>query len=295
MMILSDKTLEKLRNLINEETEYRSGPALVHFFNQFGFKDRYGQGFPSRWIYTDNKLSKLNGTPELDKCIKFLFNPINYINRYSELDSFIEDFNQYLAFDGWQVVRKNTEITFCKAGIIDIDKKKETEASPTDEKSFLLKKYDLDLNKLNLQAPLIPIMESRINEIKKSMTNDIPLSSIFLSGSTLEGILLGLASDNPMQFNQAKSAPKNKENKAKAFSEWTLNNLIDVSFELGYIREDVKNFSHVLRNFRNYIHPFEQMSRNFIPDIHTAEICFHVLEAAIYQIGTHITSCKKTL
>ena len=284
MMKLNNKTLEKLRNLINEETEYRSGPKLVSFFNQFGFNDQYGQGFPSRWVYTDEKLFRLNGTPELDKCIKVLFNPVNYIGRYTELDSFISDFNQYLAFDDWQVVRINKEIIFRKAGKIDIDRKKEEETSSIDEQSFLLKKYDLDLNKLNLQPSLIPIMESRINEIKKSMANNIPLASIFLSGSTLEGLLLSLASSNPKQYNQANSAPRNND-KVKMLSEWTLNNLIDVSYELGFIREDVKKFSHVLRDFRNYIHPLEQMSHNFIPDIHTAEICFQVLKAAIYQIG----------
>jgi hypothetical protein len=45
-MILSKKALEKLRDLINEETEYRSGPKLVQFFNKLGFTDSYGQGFP---------------------------------------------------------------------------------------------------------------------------------------------------------------------------------------------------------------------------------------------------------
>lgn len=51
-MQLQQKTLEKLRNLINEETEYRSGPKLVAFFNELGFSDIYAQGFLSRWIYT---------------------------------------------------------------------------------------------------------------------------------------------------------------------------------------------------------------------------------------------------
>ena len=50
-MILQDKTLEKLRLLINEETEYRSEPQLVNFFNDLCFNDSYGQGFPSRWLY----------------------------------------------------------------------------------------------------------------------------------------------------------------------------------------------------------------------------------------------------
>ncbi len=55
-MILQSKTLEKLRKIINEESKYRSGPELVSFFNDLGFKDVYQQGFPSRWFFTDEKL-----------------------------------------------------------------------------------------------------------------------------------------------------------------------------------------------------------------------------------------------
>lgn len=44
-MILSEKTLEKLRVLINEDTEYRSGPKLVQFFNDLGFQDTYVRDF----------------------------------------------------------------------------------------------------------------------------------------------------------------------------------------------------------------------------------------------------------
>ena len=104
-MIISQKTIEKLRELINEETEYRSGSKLVAFFNQYGFRDVYGNGFPSRWIYTEEKIRALNGKPELDRCIKDVFAPVNFIGRFSELDSFIADFNQYLCFDGWNVIQ----------------------------------------------------------------------------------------------------------------------------------------------------------------------------------------------
>ena len=50
------------------------------------------------------------------------------------------------------------------------------------------------------------------------------------------------------------------------------------------MKEDVKKFSHALRDFRNYIHPYQQMSIGFQPDEHTARICFQVLKAALYQI-----------
>jgi len=89
-MILKEKSLEKLREVINEEAEYRSGPKLVSFFNALGFNDSYGQGFPSRWRYTDQKLEIINGTPELDTCIKRVLAPSNFIDNIEKLDQIIE-------------------------------------------------------------------------------------------------------------------------------------------------------------------------------------------------------------
>jgi len=65
-MHLSPRTLENLREMINERTEYRSGPKLVQFFNRLGFSDVYGRGFPSRWLFTDERLAEINGTPALE-------------------------------------------------------------------------------------------------------------------------------------------------------------------------------------------------------------------------------------
>ena len=281
-MILQKKTLEKLRNLINEETEYRSGPKLVQFFNELGFNDTYGQGFPSRWIYTDEKLSKLNGTPELDKCIKNIFAPVNYIGRIKELDNFIKEFNQYLAFDGWKVIRNGKEIVFKKANEKDL----EETLTPTNEEDFLkIEIEEISIDKIGIDNTVIEVLNSRLEEIKKCLSLKAPLAVIFLCGSTLEGILLGMALKYPKEFNQSSSSPKNSDNKAKPFHEWTLNDFINVAYELGFLKEDVKKFSHSLRDFRNYIHPFQQVSSRFSPDEHTARIAWQVLRAAIFQLS----------
>ena len=286
-MIISQETIEKLRELINEETEYRSGPELVRFFNRYGFRDVYGSGFPSRWMYTEEKIRALNGTPELDRCIKDVFAPVNFIGRFSELDSLIADFNQYLCFDEWNVVRQGEEITFSKVTSVDIDKEKEKEARVNNtEENFLNVQFaDISIESLPIDNYVLPYIAARISEIKTCLSTKAALSVIFLSGSTLEGVLLGLAQNNPAIYNQAKSAPKdNKTGKIRPFHEWTLSNLIDVSCEAGFLREDVKKFSHSLRDFRNYIHPFQQMSEHFSPDENTANICFQVLKAALFQI-----------
>lgn len=280
-MILQDKSLEKLRLLINEETEYRSGPKLVSFFNDLGFHDSYGQGFPSRWMYTDEKLTQINGTPELDKCIKKLFAPVNFIGRFTELDNLIKEFNKFLAFDKWKVIRNETEITFAKADKIHFD----DSSGGIKEDEFLKRELsEISLERIGLDGMVTETLKLRFEEIKKCLTAEAPLSVLFLAGSTLEGILLGIALKHPKEFNQSKSSPKDKEGKVKQFQDWTLSNYIDVAYDVGLLMEDVRKFSHSLRDFRNYIHPYEQVSSGFNPDKHTATICWQVLRAAIYQL-----------
>lgn len=280
-MILSKKTLEKLRDLINEETEYRSGSNLVSFFNQLGFKEFYGQGFPSRWKYTDDKLEKINGTPEIDKCIKMVFTPVNFIGNYDVLENHINSFNEYLAFDDWKLVRNGKDISFSKADKINFDVKK-----AVNEEDFINQEFDeISIYELNLDGIISDILNSRIQEIKANIKGNAPLSAIVLIGSSLEGILLGFASKNPKDFNQTNVAPKDKEGKVKSFHEWSLSNFIDVANEIGLLKEDVKKFSHTVRDFRNYIHPYEQISKNFNPDIHTAKLCWNVLKVAMIQLS----------
>jgi hypothetical protein len=282
-MILQQKTLQKLRDMITHETEYRSGPALVSFFNSLGGNDIYGQGFPSRWIYVDNKLTPINGTPQLDLCIKRLLSPVNFVARIADLDNLITDFNQYLVFDGWKIVRASKDIKFVKAGQNDFEPVVSNEIKEDD---FLKKEFsEISIEKLGLDGVITEVLNLRFDEIKKCLSVKAALSVIFLSGSSLEGILLGIASKFPKEFNQAKSSPKDKEGKIYQFHQWTLNNFIDVAHEVGLLKEDVKKFSHSLRDFRNYIHPYEQVSARFNPDEHTAKICFQVLKAALFQLS----------
>lgn len=63
--------------------------------------------------------------------------------------------------------------------------------------------------------------------------------------------------------------------------------ITDVAYEIGMFKPDVKKFSHDVRDFRNYIHPYQQMTERFEPDKHTAVICFQVLKAAIFQLGKY--------
>lgn len=291
-MILSPKSLEKLRLLINEETEYRSGPQLVHLFNNLGFNDSYGQGFPSRWVYTDEKLERINGTPQLDRCIKELFNPVNFIESLEDLDVYIEGFNKYIAFDKWKVIRNGADISFQRLDKVEVKEPSKPNHATT-ENQFLSREFsNISVQKIGLEGMVSEVIEERIKEIERCYSSAAYLSVIIMAGSTLEGILLGLANQYPKDFNTAKSSPKDKLGKVYELSKWSLSSFIDVAYELGLVQHDIQRFSHTLRDFRNYIHPYQQMSFGFNPREHTAKICLHVLKAAIQEISENISKIK---
>ena len=151
---------------------------------------------------------------------------------------------------------------------------------------FLDKEFGpLALRNISSAGPLVSILEARVAETLRCFSANSPLAVIFHCGSILEGLLLGVAISSPKEYNQASISPKDKDGNVKQFHQWTLAQLIDVAWELGYLKLDVKKFSHSLRDFRNYIHPYEQLSAKFDPDMHTARICLQVLKAAAASLG----------
>jgi hypothetical protein len=157
--------------------------------------------------------------------------------------------------------------------------------TPTEE-NFLDHEFTIpNIGRLPVDAPVVPIIELRLEEARTALKAGANLSVIFLCGSVLEAVILGTAQKEPSKFNQAKSSPKANDGQVKQFHEWSLAQLIDVACEIGLLKPDVKKFSHGLRDFRNYIHPYQQMASGFSPDQHTAKVCFQVLKAALADVA----------
>lgn len=151
---------------------------------------------------------------------------------------------------------------------------------------FLHSEFSIpNIQKLPVEAMAVPIIESRLSEARVAMGAGAYLSTIFLCGSVLEAVLLGAAQKEPARFNRASASPKVVDGSVKRFHEWSLAQFIDVACEAGLLKPDVKKFSHGLRDFRNYIHPYEQMASGFTPDAHTAKVCFQVLKAALASVA----------
>lgn len=174
--------------------------------------------------------------------------------------------------------------------LLGIEKEEYQEKTSTINE-FLNKEFEeISLHKLNIGYAVTEILNNRLKEINKNIQSEAPLSVIIMCGSVLEGILLGVASSKMREFNQSTSSPRNRETtKVLQFHEWTLSNFIDVAHNIGILGLDVKKYSHSLRDFRNYIHPYQQMNSGFNPDIDTARISWQVLRASITDLTKNIS------
>ena len=104
-MRISAKTIERLTEIItgnSAKSPYRSGPQLIEFFRDFGERDLYGQGFPARASYVQEKLRKFNGTETLGQIVATAFDFFD--EQVFNPEEQAEAFNRLLARDGYRLV-----------------------------------------------------------------------------------------------------------------------------------------------------------------------------------------------
>ncbi|MGO9583571.1 MAG: hypothetical protein ACLP36_12245 [Acidimicrobiales bacterium] len=142
----------------------------------------------------------------------------------------------------------------------------------------------------DLEGDIQAIIQSRLAEVE-SIIGVAPLAAIFLIASTLEGILLDVAMRQASVFIEATAAPR-RDGTVQPVDTWRLAALIDVAHELGFVEDDVRRFSHHLRDYRNFIHPRAQARAAFHPTPDTAKICFQVLKAAVTQVNARLKTLR---
>lgn len=72
--------------------KYKSGPDLVHFFNNnFKISDSYGQGFPTRWRYVNQKLLDFSSVGKIDEYFNIILSKQYLLTerQISEIDALV--------------------------------------------------------------------------------------------------------------------------------------------------------------------------------------------------------------
>ncbi len=80
-MKISEKTIQFLAKSLCGDiglVPYKTGPQLVDFFVHLGANDQYGEGFPSRWRYTEEKVREFNDSKTLKEIIELSLGPRDF-------------------------------------------------------------------------------------------------------------------------------------------------------------------------------------------------------------------------
>jgi hypothetical protein len=135
-------------------------------------------------------------------------------------------------------------------------------------------------------SDMAAILERRWSECIICVNNKAPLSATVMMGGLLESLLLTrfLQFSDKRQIFTANNCPKDKAGTALQFKEWVLRNYIDVAHELGWISQTEKDIGVVLRDYRNYIHPFKEKSHGIIMQPKDAVILWEVTKSISKQI-----------
>ncbi len=106
-MKLSMRSITALGQIVTGDKDissYRSGPQLVRLFNDYGANDTYGQGFPSRWQYAEQRLRGLNDTSELGAIICEVLDPREFLDAKFDIETAVEFLNNWFRYDGYKLV-----------------------------------------------------------------------------------------------------------------------------------------------------------------------------------------------
>lgn len=138
---------------------------------------------------------------------------------------------------------------------------------------------------LSILTKTIPELENVIShrwtEAQICKNSGAYLSSVIMMGSILEALLLARALMSPADAYKSSCAPKTREGKNIPIQDWNLNTLIDIAVGLGWIKTDRGKFGHALRESRNIVHPWAQISAKADFDLATCTTCWHVLNASV--------------
>lgn len=139
-----------------------------------------------------------------------------------------------------------------------------------------------NLSKLTSSIPnLKDSIDRRWREAQKCVHIECYTSAIIMMGSVLEALLLARATLAPAVAFQSSKAPKDKTGKSPALQDWSLNSLIDVAVDVGWIKTDRGKFSHALRESRNVVHPWVEVTTRANFDDATCKTSWEVLKASV--------------
>jgi hypothetical protein len=130
------------------------------------------------------------------------------------------------------------------------------------------------------------ILVRRWDECVACLSAGAPMAATVMMGGLLESLFLARINREPNQapIFTAQAAPKDKQGKTLPLNQWMLGSYIAVAHELGWVSQSGRDVSEVLQNYRNYIHPQKELSRQASLTLDDARMFWAVFKAIAQRL-----------
>ena len=197
---------------------------------------------------------------------------------YCELLNYSDQRTKRITYKKLITQIKNSLIKFRSAVVKNPEYSKITNTNSISMPNFSILISDLDM---------IQIMKKRWIEIENCLMNEAPLASTVMMGGLLESVLMtkiNTLDDKTILFKQKSTPIDNKTHKPKQLSEWMLKDYIDVLNEVKIITKPTAEFSRLIRDYRNYIHPEKELRMGESITVDDAKLFWIAVTNLITQI-----------
>lgn len=269
-MDLKDAALQAIAEQVER---VGSGTMISRFLEEFTDVPYVPEPGTSKVNSVTQWLKKCKTSGKLPEAILFICDPTNYIN--TDFAKEVRDaVNTTLRLYGHQV-----EWTGVKPSLMPVVPSVPALVTPPAH-------IKPNFAAISAPAEITQNLDERWDELMILLSTNAYRMTMVAIGGLMEGCILAKMENNPRDANTASNTPIDPStSKPKAFKKWTLNEMIDVALELGWIHESRGKFSHQVRDYRNFVHVHKEVTEGMSIDAGACAVALEVLKQVVIDLS----------
>lgn len=128
----------------------------------------------------------------------------------------------------------------------------------------------------------LDLLLARAAETEICESNGAYVFAVIGIGSFIEGLLYSVLIERDIDLRDHGVARAN--GKRTPLSMVGLKELVDIAHHKGWVQVDAKDFLNTVRDYRNFVHPRQQLERELTPDRDTVMMCWGPVHAVLNDL-----------
>jgi hypothetical protein len=268
--VLDLRTIERLAEIICDQggPYARSVRALTRFLEGAGWDVAYEGGARVPWLAEEIR-ERNDDAEAIHALLKRIIDPREYDDGIKAASTFVETLNDLLAADGLEVGHESGTRPVVRrldnTGELGLDQLAARLADPELRQA---------VRELVSDSAMAAILVARLDEVDACRRAGAYLLAVIGTGSFVEGLLYDVL------MSRDQSTQKNPKP--------MLDFLLGRAHKLGWIQHDAYTFSGFVREYRNLVHPREQLRMAFRADHDTVLLCWQPVLAVINDLQAEL-------